>query len=143
MRIPRSGKKEVMPLQPVVRWQAVPLQPMEVNGGAETPEDGRDSMGKPALEQCVTEDRPAERTRTREVQEELKPMERTHVGEVREGLSPVGGTPRWSSGRVRSPPPGEEEEGAAERMCGELTPTPTSCSPAPPGGEGGENREWS
>ncbi|KAM9590885.1 uncharacterized protein ACIBXB_005925 [Morphnus guianensis] len=159
MQIPRSVKKEgeeVMPLQPVVRWQAVPLQPMEVNDGAEVPEDGRDSMGKPALEQFVTEDQPVERTHAREVREELKPVERTHarevceelqpterthVGEVCEGQSPVGGTPRWSRGRVRSPPP--EEEGAAETMCGELTPTPIPCSPAPPGGGGRENWEWS
>ena len=57
-----------MPLQPVVRGQAVPLQPMEVNGGAETPLQpvkdprveqvagprvGRDSMGKPMLEQFM------------------------------------------------------------------------------------------
>ena len=52
----------------MVRRQAVPLQPMEVNGGAEiplqpmedpTPEqvagpgEGRDSVGKPTLEQFV------------------------------------------------------------------------------------------
>ena len=52
----------------MVRRQAVPLQPMEVNGGAEIPlqrmEDptleqvaepgeGHDSMGKPTLEQFV------------------------------------------------------------------------------------------
>ncbi|KAM9591255.1 uncharacterized protein ACIBXB_006126 [Morphnus guianensis] len=123
MQIPRSVKKEgeevrlrrLMPLQPVVRRQAVPLQPMEVNSGADAPEDGHDFMGKPALEQFVTEDLPAERTHAMEVREELKPAERTHarevceelqptekthVGEVCEGLSPVGGTPRWSRGRV-------------------------------------------
>ncbi|KAM9590886.1 uncharacterized protein ACIBXB_005926 [Morphnus guianensis] len=120
--------EEVMPLQPMVRWQAVPLQPMEVNDGADAhlqpvedptpeqsdaPKDGRDSMGKPVLEQSVTEDRP---------------MERTHAREVREGLSPVGGTPRWSRGRVRSPP--SEEEGEAETTCDELTPTPIPCPPA-------------
>ncbi|KAM9590901.1 uncharacterized protein ACIBXB_005936 isoform 1-T2 [Morphnus guianensis] len=146
MQIPRSVKKagrqrRWMPLQPVVRRQAVPLQPMEVNGGVEAPEDGCDSMGKPVLEQFVTEDQPAERTHAREDREELQPAERTHVGEVCEGLSPVGGTPRWSRGRVRSPSP--EEEGAAETMCGELTPTPIPCSPTPPGGGGRENREWS
>ena len=31
------GTRAEIPLQPVVRWQAVPLQPMEVNGGAEIP----------------------------------------------------------------------------------------------------------
>ena len=60
----RAGAK--IPLQPVVRRQAVPLQPMEVNGGAEiplqpvedpTPEqvagpgEGRDCVGEPTLEQ--------------------------------------------------------------------------------------------
>ena len=39
-----------------------------------------------------------------------------------------------------SPP---EEDGAAETRCGELTPTPIACSPAPPGGGGRESREWS
>ena len=88
-----------------MRRQAVPLQPVEVSGGAEAPQNGRDCVGKPALEQCVTEDRPAERPHAREVREELQPAERTPVGAVGEGLSPVGGTPRWSRGRVRSPPP--------------------------------------
>ena len=52
----------------MVRRQAVPLQPMEVNGGAEVPlqpmedptpeqvagpREGCDSMGKPALEQFM------------------------------------------------------------------------------------------
>ena len=52
----------------MVRWQAVPLQPMEVNGGAEIPlqpvedpmpqqvagpREGRDSVGEPMLEQFV------------------------------------------------------------------------------------------
>ena len=52
----------------MVRWQAVPLQPMEVNGGAEIPlqpmedpmpeqvpgpREGRDSVGKPTLEQFM------------------------------------------------------------------------------------------
>ena len=52
----------------MVRRQAVPLQPMEVNGGAEIPlqpvvdptleqvagpREGRDSVGKPTLEQFV------------------------------------------------------------------------------------------
>ena len=105
-----------MSLQPVVRWQAVPLQPMEVSGGADAhlqpmedptpeqadaPEDGRDSMGKPMLEQSVTDTlQLTERTHTGAVREELQPMGRTHVGEVRGGLSPVGGTPHWSRGRV-------------------------------------------
>ena len=55
----------------------MPLQPMELNGGAEAPQDGRGSMGKPALEPCVAEDRPAERTHAREVCEELQPAART------------------------------------------------------------------
>ena len=42
--------------------------------------------GGPTLEQSIPEG--------------LHPMEKTHVGEVCEGLSPVGGTPRWSRGRV-------------------------------------------
>ncbi|XP_049681242.1 EH domain-containing protein 4 isoform X1 [Accipiter gentilis] len=46
------------------------------------------------------------------VPEGLQPMKGTHAGEVYGGLSPMGRTPRWSRGRVRSPPP--EEEGAAE-----------------------------
>ncbi|XP_049682244.1 FYVE, RhoGEF and PH domain-containing protein 3 isoform X6 [Accipiter gentilis] len=70
-------------------------------------------MGKPVLEQFVTEDQPLERTHGREVCEELQPAEKTHPGEVRGGLSPAGGTPRWSRGGMRSPPP-PEEEGAAE-----------------------------
>ena len=101
---------------------------MEANGGADahlqpvedpmlekvnTPEDGRDSMGKPALKQFVTEG--------------LQPVERTHAGAVCEELQPVGRTPRWSRGRVRSPPP--EEEGAAETMCDELTATPIPHGP--------------
>ena len=59
-----------MPLQPLVRRQAVPLQPMEGSGGADAhlqpgekptleerdaPEDGCDSMGRPVLEQPVPE----------------------------------------------------------------------------------------
>ena len=54
-----------------------PPQPMEGSGEGEAPQDGRDSVGKPALEQCVAEDRPAERTHTREVCEELQPVELT------------------------------------------------------------------
>ena len=54
--------------------------------------------------------------------EELQPVGRTHVGEVCGGLSAMGGTPRWSRGGVRSPPPEEEE--AAETRCDELTTTP-------------------
>ena len=66
-----------MPLQPVVRRQAVSPQPMEESRGVEAPlqpgeeptleqgdapEDGCDSMGKPALEQSVPEGlQPAER----------------------------------------------------------------------------------
>ena len=124
MQIPRSVKKEGeegrrrrwMPLQPMVRWQAVPLQPMEVSGGADahlqavedptqeqvdTPKEGHDSMGKPMLEQSVPEGlHTVERTHAGAVCEELQPVGRTHVGEVRGGLSPVGGTPRWSRGRV-------------------------------------------
>ena len=73
----------------------------------DVPEDGRDSMGKYMLEQPVPED--------------LWPMERTHAREVRGEVSPMGGTPHWSRGRVRSPPP--EEEGAAE-TCDELTTIP-------------------
>ena len=82
-----------MPLQPVVRRQAVPPQPVEGSGGADThlqpgedptpeqggaPKDGRDFMGKPVLEQSVTEG--------------LQPMGRTHAGEVHEGLQPAGRT---------------------------------------------------
>jgi len=40
---------------------------------------------------------------------------------------------------VRNPPP--EEEGAAEKMCDELTTTPISLPSAPLGRGGGENRE--
>ena len=113
-----------MPLQPVVGRDGR-LSPPSPWRGAEAPQDGRDSMGKPALEQCVAEDRPAERTRAREVREELKPVERTrarevceelqpaertHAGEVGEGLSAMGGTPRWSRGRARSPPPPRRKE---------------------------------
>ena len=64
------------PPQPVGRRQAVSPRPMEGSGGAEAPQDGRDSMGEPALEQAVTEDRPAERTHAGEVREELKPTEK-------------------------------------------------------------------
>ena len=76
MHTPRSVKMEEREevrrsrdsLQPAVRQQAVPLQPMEVNSGAEippqpvedpTPEqvagpgEGHDSVGEPMLEQFV------------------------------------------------------------------------------------------
>ena len=115
------------------RRQAVSPQPMEGSGG---PQDGRRSLGKPALGQAGTEGRPAGRTHAREVCEELQPAGGTHAGGVRAGLSPVGGTPRWSRGGVRSPPP--EEEGAAETRCEEPTPTHIPCSPAPLRGGGRE-----
>ena len=59
-----------------MRGQAVPLQPMEVNGGAEIPlqpmkdprpeqvagpGEGRDSVGKPMLEQFVEDCSPCKR----------------------------------------------------------------------------------
>ena len=84
-------------------------------------------MAKPVLEQSVPEG--------------LQPVGRTHVGEVHEELSPVGGTPRWSRGRARSPPP--EEEGVAETTCDELTVNPIPRPPALLGGGGRENQEWS
>ena len=133
-----------MPLQPVVRRQVVPpsahggekgadahLQPREdpTPEQGDAPQDGRDSMGKAALGQSVPEGlQPMEGTHAGTVREELQPVGRTHPGEVHEGLSPVGGTPRWSRGQVRSPPP--EEEGAAETTCDELTPTPIPHHPA-------------
>ena len=97
--------EEGMPLQPLVRRQAVPPSPWRGAGEqmpacspgreeptpeqGDAPQDGRDSMGKPALEQAVTEDRPAERTHAREVREELRSVERTHAREVREELRPA------------------------------------------------------
>ena len=63
------------------------------------------------------------------VPEELQPVGRTHVGEVHGELSPVGGTPRWSRGKVRSPAP--EEEGAAEATCDQLIITPIPRPPVP------------
>ena len=95
--------------------------------GMDAPQDGRRSLGEPALEQAVTGG--------------LRPAGRPHAREADGGLSPAGGTPRWSRGRVRSPPP--EEEGAAETRGEEPTPTPIPRPPAPPPGGGGrENREW-
>ena len=60
---------------------AVPLQPMEVNGGADL------------------HLQPVERTHAGAVHEELQPVGRTHIGEVCGELSPMGGTSRWSRGR--------------------------------------------
>ena len=139
--------EEGMPLQPVVRQQAVPPQAMEMSRGADAhpqpvedptpepvdaPKDGRDSVAKPVLEQSVPEGlQPMERTHAGTDLEELQPSGRTHVGEVPGGLSPVGETPHWSRRGVRSPPP--EEEGAAETTCDELTPTPIPRPPVPLG----------
>ena len=86
-----------MPLQPVVRWQAVWPQPMEVNGGAEAPKDGHDSMGKPVLEQSVLEG--------------LQPLERTRAGAVHEGLQPCRRDLMLEQGKsVRSPSLGRKEQ---------------------------------
>ena len=93
MQTPRSVKKDGERCQMVVKQQAVPLQPMEVNCGVDAhlqpmedpmleqgdaPKDGCDSMGKPALEQYVPEG--------------LQPTEGTHAGAVCEELQPVGRT---------------------------------------------------
>ncbi|GAB0179878.1 hypothetical protein GRJ2_000453100 [Grus japonensis] len=111
--------------------QAVPLLPMEDDGGAdihlqpmEDPKGGHERL---ALEQapgrtCGPVKRGAHAgagflaglvtpwgTHARAVHEELQPMGRTHVGEVHGGLTPVVGTPQWSSEAC-------VEEGAAETV---------------------------
>lgn len=63
----------------------------------------------------------------------LELVVRTHAGEVHGGQCPVGGTPRRSRARVRSPLP--VEEGAVE-TCDELSATPIPCPPALEGEEG-------
>ena len=65
-------------------WQK--LQPME------SPCRSRLQSGAVACREEPTQEQP--------VPEGLHPMERTHAGAVCEGLSPMGGTPRWSRGRV-------------------------------------------
>ncbi|GAB0189090.1 AN1-type zinc finger protein 5-like [Grus japonensis] len=89
--------------------QAVPLQPMEVDGGAdihlqpmedptleqmEAPEGDCDPMGSPHWSRFAgrTCD-PVEGIHAGAVPEGLQPVGRTHIGEVCGGLSPMRGTP--------------------------------------------------
>ncbi|GAB0178086.1 AN1-type zinc finger protein 5-like [Grus japonensis] len=97
--------------------QAVPLQPMVVDGGAdihlqsmedpmleqvEAPEGGCDPVGSLRWSRLLAGPvNPVERgAHARAVREELQLVGKTYVGEVYGGLSPMGGTPRWSKGRV-------------------------------------------
>ncbi|GAB0190893.1 AN1-type zinc finger protein 5-like [Grus japonensis] len=110
--------------------QAVALQPMEVHGGADIhlqpmedpmleqvdePEGGCDSMGSPHWSRFAgrTCDPAGDPHRSSLFLKVCTPWKgptleqfvkncspRTHAGEVHGGLSPMGGTPRWSRGRV-------------------------------------------
>ena len=72
---PWRGAGEQMPTCSLGREEPTPEQ-------GDTPQDGRDSMGKPTLEQSVPEGlQPAERTHTGAVHEELQHVGRTHVEE--------------------------------------------------------------
>ena len=79
----------------MVRRQAVPLQPTEVNGGAEiplqpvedpTPEqaagpgEGRDSVGKPTLEQFMEDCSPWKGLGLEKLMEDWPPWEGPHAG---------------------------------------------------------------
>ena len=154
--------------------QAVPLQPMEVYGGADVhlqpredpmPEqvDARRRLwphGAPTLElapgrSCGPVERGAHTgagllaglvtpwgTHARAVHEELHPAGRTHAGAVRGGLSPVGGTPRWSRGRVWGVLPLRRKE--RQRQCvmnWPQPPFPVALRHSRRGGR--ENWEWS
>ena len=117
------GAGAEIPLQPVVKTmvrQAVPLQPMDVHGGADihlqpvedptleqvdVPEGDCDPMGDPRwsslfLKDCIPWKGHVERTHAGAVCEDLQSVGRTHVGEIHGGLPPVGGTPCWSRGRA-------------------------------------------
>ncbi|PKU41973.1 suppression of tumorigenicity 5 protein isoform x4 [Limosa lapponica baueri] len=60
-----------------------------------------DPMGDPHWSSLLLKDcTPTEGTHVGAVCEELQPVGRTQVGETHEGPSPMGGTPRWSRGRV-------------------------------------------
>ncbi|KAK4829932.1 hypothetical protein QYF61_007655 [Mycteria americana] len=117
-------------LQPVVKTmvrQAVPLQPMEVNSGADihlqpvedltpeqmdVPERCCDSVESLHWSGLLTG--PVDPWRE-------KPMGRTHVGEVCGELSPVGGTPHWSRGRVGGGRSGKDIHSITEQLIFERT----------------------
>ncbi|GAB0188779.1 AN1-type zinc finger protein 5-like [Grus japonensis] len=112
------GAGAEIPFQPMVRQavplQPIPLQPMEVNSGADihlqpiedpmpeqvdVPEGGCDPVGSPHWSRF------AGRTCKGPTLEQFVPkglhlVEGTHAGAVRGGLSPMGGTPGWSRGRA-------------------------------------------
>lgn len=69
------------------------------------------------------------------VHEELQSMGRIHFAEIHGGPSPT----LEQGMNVRSPL--LEEEGAAEKMCDELTSNPIPHQPGPLQGGGGENQE--
>ncbi|GAB0204275.1 AN1-type zinc finger protein 5-like [Grus japonensis] len=106
--------------------QAVPLQPMEVNGGADihlqpaedptleqvdAPEGGRDPMGSPHWSRFAGRacDPVGDPCWSSLVPKDCTPCKgpmleqfvgRTHIGEVGGERSPMGSTPHWSRGRM-------------------------------------------
>ena len=86
--------------------QAVPLQPMEVHGGANI---HLQPVEDPTPEQFVKNCSPWEGLTLQKFMEDCLPWEGPHAGAGEEC----------------------EEKGAAETMCDELTATPIPCSSAP------------
>ncbi|CAM9637139.1 unnamed protein product, partial [Bubo scandiacus] len=130
------------PLQPIVRGQAVPLQPMEVTSGADAdledpmedpmleqvavPEEGWDSMGRsPCCCSSVLGGlQHAWGTHAGAAWETLQPMGRTHIGESLWRTASCERETMLEQGKsVRSPP--HKEDGVVGLT---ITPFPAPCA---------------